>query len=457
MLRALWFLIKLGLFIAAALWVAARPGEVTINWLGYDIRIDVGFALLLGLGLLFLFAAILQVLALPSLWRNRRSHRRHEQGMQAVVRNLSALAAGDVRAAEKNLKKIRATLPGKNGLTLLLESQTARLSGDSMRAHQGFKKMLAHKDTAFLGLRALISESLEQKDYDATLILARQALAHHKKQGWLLQLVYRLELKAGLWAAAEKTLKRALKHKAFESQIVRNDQTVLWLCRGDKALERGDKHGALTLYKKAHKAEPGFVPATLRLAEYYKQARKRRLAVAAIEQTWRRTPHPELAALWAELAPKNKPHDSAARLRWAERLITIAPDEHAAEGHLATAKAALNDGLWGEAEHHLKEAEKTAPSARLYRLWAQLSEAQRRSDDAVIYWGKAAQAPAGKVWHCKKSGQIFEHWQARTLPQGLFNTVVWGLPNVEALSQNQDIGTARWDAYSSGLSLPVDI
>ena len=46
MIRLLLFLVKLTLFVAAAVWLANRPGLVTVNWLGYEVTTSVGLVVL---------------------------------------------------------------------------------------------------------------------------------------------------------------------------------------------------------------------------------------------------------------------------------------------------------------------------------------------------------------------------------------------------------------------------
>ena len=46
MLKAFWFALKLGLLVAAAIWVSAREGVVLVHWADYNIQIDTGFAAL---------------------------------------------------------------------------------------------------------------------------------------------------------------------------------------------------------------------------------------------------------------------------------------------------------------------------------------------------------------------------------------------------------------------------
>ncbi|MCB9987740.1 MAG: heme biosynthesis protein HemY [Rhodospirillales bacterium] len=439
MLRALWFAIKVGFIMGAAVWVANRPGTVALSWLGYDVRIHVGLALiaLLLMGLLSSF--IFRLLMIPRWWRQRRQRRQSEKGYRALTIGMSAVAAGDARMAARQLQKVQAYLPRNTGLALLLEAQTARLQGHNVQAQQVFEELLGNKDTAFLGLRGLMIDAFEKGDGQRSLVLARQALQKHPKQPWLLRMVYDLETGAGYWDEAEKTLKKALRYKALSPEDARRDGVVLALCQAEELLAQDKKRPAVALMKKAHKTDPAFVPAALRLAGYYRDQKKRKLAAGVVERTWKESPHPELALLWGELAPKNKPHDSGVRLRWFEKLVAAHPKS--VESQMAAAQAALEDQLWGEAEQYLKAAERLQPSARLYRLWSRLALAEGQGDESREWLERAADAPAGKVWSCRETGQIFERWRPLSGPNGPFNTIEWGYPS-RAAGASEAVGVA---------------
>ncbi|MGM0422705.1 MAG: heme biosynthesis protein HemY, partial [Pseudomonadota bacterium] len=43
MLKPVWFLIKISVLVIAVAWLAARPGDVEIEWNGYLIETSFGF------------------------------------------------------------------------------------------------------------------------------------------------------------------------------------------------------------------------------------------------------------------------------------------------------------------------------------------------------------------------------------------------------------------------------
>lgn len=427
MIRAFWFILKLTVLTLAAVWVANRPGFVEISWLGYDIRVHVGLALLIVfftlLLILFLHRAWLSVFALPQKIRRYRERRRGRLGQRALLAGFSAVAAGDADRALHYAGRYRHYLPADNGLGLLLEGQAARLHGDRDQAHQAFDRLLANRDAVFLGLRGLLTLTVEDGRHDEALVLAQQAHAMYPKQAWILRTIYRLQLGSQAWDAAMRTLKKIEKINAMAQAEILSDRQALLAAQADDAPNR---QAALRLLKQAYRIDSSALPVALRLAATHIELGHRRPAIKIIEKACTHDPHPELAALWGRVSPRNKPSDVAVRLRWFEKLVALRPDH--VESQLAVAGAAIDNGLWGEARPYLERAEKLDPRARLYTLWADMEDRQGHEEDAAHYYRKAAHAAPDPVWLCRRTGRIYEKWSPVAQPHGAFNTIAWDYP-----------------------------
>lgn len=430
MLRALLFAIKVGLLAVAAIWVVQNPGTVEIAWFEYHVTAHIGLVLLLllvlVLFLLFLHRVALALAGLPGSWKKRRERKTHEKGYQALTQGLTAVAAGDAKHASERARRTRELWPKDKGLSLLLEAQAARLRGEEDVARAAFDRLLKNKDTAFLGLRGLLVDALDGGDATRALELARKAQAMHPRQPWVIRLVYDLEIQKKQWTEAEKTLKRAVRYGAIEERQAQRDHIAMLAAQAEALADKGLKGEAIAQLRKAHRMDPDFVPVSERLAALYIEKKNRRAAKQVIEETWKLNPHKDLVRLWGKLAPESKPKDISTRLRWFERLVALKPDS--AESQLAAARAALDDALWGQAREYLNMAAQIQPSARLYRMYAELEENLYHTEQAKEWLEKAADAPPDKVWTCRETGQIYERWSPVAKPHGSFNSIVWDYP-----------------------------
>jgi HemY protein len=432
MFRILWFAVKVGVVVAAAVWVANRPGLISLSWMDYTVEAQAWFALVVVMGglliLLALHRFLLSVLGLSGAFGRYRDYRKQIKGQRALVLGMSAVAAGDRKLAQHQAHRARRLLPRDRGLTVLLEADSARLTGDEAGAHAAYNKLLSNKDTAFLGMRGLLASALDRGQADEALPLARKALGMQPKQSWLLRLVYRLELRERRWDDALRTLRRVERAKAFPSDVTRSDRQAILIQQARDSFENAQGRAGMEKLKQAYRIDPGFVPAALALAERYIESGDRRAAVRLVGKSWQISPHPELAALWKELAPLNKAQDFAIRLRWFEKLVALRPDH--VESQLAAAQAAIDDRLWGEARQYISAAEAIKHTSRAYQMRAAMEEQLGHPGEAHYWMDKAANADPDPVWTCRETGQIYERWSPVAEPHGAFNTIIWGFPVV---------------------------
>src|SRR5262245_13052933 len=94
-------IVKFGLIAAAAglfAWLADRPGQLRVDWLGYEVEVSVLGALLLTLAVLFVlwlsWRLIAGLFALPWTMGGYFRGQRQRRGTEAVARGLVAAAAG---------------------------------------------------------------------------------------------------------------------------------------------------------------------------------------------------------------------------------------------------------------------------------------------------------------------------------------------------------------------------
>ncbi len=432
MLRMIWWMIELAAIAVIALWLFRNPGTVAAHWNGYDIETSLGVAFLMLVALAVAVGTFTRIIgfivALPERWKMINLKKRRERGYRALTLGLAAVSAGDGKSATYQAYRMRRFLPDESGLPWLLEAQAARLRGAEPEARDYFEKLLKDKDTAFLGVRGLLQVAIDSADLDHALDLARQALAMHPDQAWIIRTVFGLEIQKREWAAALNTLKRAERARAFEEDDLKSARVAIFLQQAEDLQRGGYPAEALKKMREAHRLNPGFAPAAERLARACAELQKRRAAIAVIERAWKENPHPDLVPVWDLLAPVNKPNDMAARLRWFERLVACNPAH--VESQLAAADAAIKDGLWGEAWQYLSAAEKIRPNARLYRLWAQMEEKTGHGESARRYWEKAADASGDRMWICCETGVVYERWSPLALPHGSFNTIRWDDPRM---------------------------
>lgn len=429
MIRALWFILQVAVVIAAAIWLADRPGTVSVHWLGYAVEAPFWVALLVtvvALGIAALgYRLIRALIRTPHRIRRNSRIRRRERGYRALTQGMVAIAAGDAQTARKMARKADGLL-NEPPLTMLLSAQAAQLQGDERAAKEYFTAMLERPETAFLGMRGLLTQAIKSGDRVEALTLARKARGMQPNTPWLLGTLYDLEAQAGDWAAAEGTLQQAIQAGAIPTDEGRRHRAVLLLERSFEAERRGRADAALSHAQAAHDMMPGFVPAAVRLARLQLAADRLKPAAKVVERAWRHSPHPELADIYRSIVSS---YDPLTRVRLFQKLVRQSPDS--AESHLAVARAAIDAQLWGEARQHLNRAMEIGPTRRTYRLMAELDRGERHDEDAAKDWlAKAANAPEDPVWTCSSCGAVSHNWGGLCGHCGAFDTLTWKAPTV---------------------------
>ena len=154
MIRVVLFLLAVAVLAAGFVWVADRPGDVAITWMGYHIETSVMVAALavaaLVLVLMLLWAIVRGILRSPEQVSLFFRHRRAMKGYLAISRGLIAIGAGDLRSARKSADDAARLSPG-DPLALLLTAQSAQMAGDRGDAERAFREMTTRDDTKLLG------------------------------------------------------------------------------------------------------------------------------------------------------------------------------------------------------------------------------------------------------------------------------------------------------------------
>ena len=98
--RLIGWIIGIGVLVALAVWLADRPGTVSLQWRGW--RVDTSVAMLLGgiaavaSATAIVYRGLVVTASIPRRYLVFRRGARREKGYRALTRGLAAVAAGDV-------------------------------------------------------------------------------------------------------------------------------------------------------------------------------------------------------------------------------------------------------------------------------------------------------------------------------------------------------------------------
>jgi HemY protein len=429
MLRLISFLIFVGLAVAGSVWMADRPGDVTVQWLGWRVDTSVPILLLCVGFLVVALGALLRLalsfLRIPGLVSRFSSRRALRKGLNALADATAALIAGDAKVAQKKAEQARGLLADKGPATLIL-ARAALLSGDADKARSLHQLLVDDKAMALAGLKGLLELAQAEGDSESVADLAARAVKRDGHCDWAVRALFAAECKAHSWQAAQRTLDQGRKSGVFSDEE-RDRLTATLLClHVDEASEKGETFEATRFAKKAVATAPTYVPAVIRLARAEALEGNLKKASAVLEEQWRRAPHAALSQvymeLWSDLAPLEQ-------VKKAEALAERNPEHR--ESRLLVAAAAQKAGLWGQARGRLKGLLESAPiERRAAVMMAAIEEADGGSPQEISRWLRVAldapQDGAAARWSCGSCNDSLDDWAPFCPSCGAFGSLGWG-------------------------------
>ena len=423
MIRTILFLASITVIAAGIAWVADRPGDVAITWMGYRIETSVMVAaiaiVLLALAVMLLWSIVGAILRSPEQVSLFFRHRRAVKGYLAISRGLIAIGAGDLRVARRSADEAAHLSPG-DPLALLLTAQSAQMAGDRGTAERTFRDMTRRDDTKLLGLRGLYIEARRRNDADAARLAAEEATKVQPSVVWAGQALLDYRCAAADWAGALDALSHM--KKALERPDYRRKRAVLLTARA-QALAEIDRDTSRALVLESVKLAPDLVPAAALAGKRLSESGEQRKARKILEAAWTINPHPDIAESYASLRLGDSARERLARM---QKLADKVPGQ--LEGALAVARAALDAREFATARAALT-AYLSAPTRRVATLMAEIEEAEHGDEGRVREWmARAMRASGDPVWTA--DGMVSERWLPVS-PNGRLDGFEWKVPLAE--------------------------
>ena len=433
------FLIVATTVILAEVWLATNPGSVTIFW--GDHRIDTSAALFLHVFIIFCFISALAYRAwvaakrAPQQIRHRNFLGKQRRGHEALSASLISLASGDSNDAMRHAKKASALLDSPASAELLA-AQAAQLAGDTEKVQETYQSLRQEPETALVGLRGLMNEALRMGNHSEALRLADESYRLNPNAEGLWSQRLELQIKKCRWIDAGETIVEAMHRKQLSLKTGNRQRAAILYERACIAERNSEKDLQLSLLHEAVKLEPGFITATVKLAELLGFEGKVKKADKLVENLWKKIPHPSLAAAYRSIRVDLDPLMQVKRF---ERLASKNPGHF--ESCLAITEAAIGAKLWGEARSQLKVVlDQGNPTRRVCRFMAEIEEGEFGNIEQSRYWlDRVASAETDEAWLCNNCGFEVTVWQACCKNCGVFDTLAWERPlRVVRLTVHQD-------------------
>jgi HemY protein len=348
---------------------------------------------------------------------------RERKGYRALSEGMMALASGEARLA-LNRAQVAENLLKKPELTTLLIAQAAEAAGDTKRATEAYKTLLADDKTRFVGVRGLMQQKLAEGDRETALKLAEKAFQLRPKHAETQDVLLKLQSDAGDWSGARQTLGAKLKAGTLPKDVYRRRDAVLALQQARAVIDESSSIEAREAAIEANRLSPDLIPAAAMAARGYTEKGDWRSAIRVLKKAWEVQPHPDLAAAFAAIEPDETP---AERLKRFRTLTTLRTDSDETKMLLAELLIAAED--FPAARRALGDVPTERPTQRSLAILAAIARGEG-AEDAVVrdLVAKALAAPRGPQWVCDKCHAIHPAWAPVCDNCGSFDTLSWRQP-----------------------------
>ncbi len=423
----IFVLIVAGLYMGGQ-WLLAHPGQMDINWFGYDITVHIVVvaAALLGLVVIVSLLAILvwKVLTWPKRRRTRKQYRTLENGLKYLTTGVTALAMGDEEAAQAALKKASLALPNEP-LPQLLTAQLLQRQGKHEDARAQFKALMSHPSTAPLATRRLIEQHVTAREWLEATKLAEEARKDAPKDRWLVLTLLDLYARDGNSAAMlaltegwgwQSPLTKEERHRyaALGHYVAATNE------RQTRKREQSLRH--------AVGYAPDFTPAIIDFASTILAEGQTRRARKWLRAAWEQSPNllliqPILSTI-AEESPR-----SQVRL-----LKPFLKGNLGVPHHLLAAHQAFEVGEFERAKEQVEAALAVEETKAACTLMAQIEKKLRGSDAENGWLARAVDAPASETWVCDHCGAQHTTWAAHCTSCNHFDSLRYARPEARITS-----------------------
>lgn len=367
-----------------------------------------------------------------SRWFDRN---RERKGYQALADGLVALASGDGREAMGQAARAKRFLR-KPELTDLIAAQAAELAGDKSKAETVYKRLLGHDSTRFVGVRGIMKQRLADGDMETATKLAEKAFALKPRHEETQDILLKLQAKHSDWKGARRTLGAKLSTGTLPRDVFRRRDAVLALSESKAFLSDGSSAEAETYAIEANRLSPDLIPAAVLAARRHIEHRRKRHATRVLKKAWQAQPHPDLAAVFAEIEADETPEQ---RIKRFGPLIKMRPDDPETKMLLAELHIAAED--FPAARRALGDLMEETPTARALTIMAAVERGEGAEDKVVRGWlARAVTASRGPQWVCGNCRNVHAAWIPVCKSCGAFDTLAWTVPEEGEVAMPESTG-----------------
>lgn len=415
MIKIVWNAFLLGVIALAAAWLSNNPGVLRLEWIGYSVQTSVAVVIA---AVVIVYAVFYVFLAKPVLLvsqklsfllgADKRARKIAESKINKEVdrytllgKGLTALAAGDIAAAEKLSAQIKKSFADDETKIVVFQAQLAEAKNNTAEAVRLYTELADRPETRLLGMRGKIRLYRLTGNSAGALELCSQLLTMKNPPAWVLSESFELQIHEKEWKSAVSTLEKAYKQNLFDKLTAKRLKASVLLEQAAGTPEEAERE---KLIREAHDTDETFVRAALQTAELDVRAGQIKKARRLLRKLWKISPDWAVYKVYLTLTAQETPIEA---VKDVEELIAENPK--AVINDLVFADCSLKARLWGQAGAAVNKYLVVHPDSKRALMIAQEIAAYNQDEKtAEEYRAKASEAPAELPYFCEVCHTPFE-------------------------------------------------
>ena len=400
--------------LTIGLWVIDCDGLIRIEWLGYDIEVNILFTLFIVAFAFFCIVLLVKLIFcfLQCVYNCKRGWR--DKKITLLEHGYMYLNCGDIEKVENCIAKLGNF---KHPSLFLLKG---RFYFDSKkytlaeRHFTEFTKVVSIID-ASLGIH-LLGLIIQIEDQIQQLSLFRKMQEIFYKQSWVA--IFKLEICriSRDWSSAIEEMKKIIKLKISVPYNTQEMLNIFYYALAKQYYDSQKYEDGLKILDNIKNYSQHSTIITLLKAKFYISINKKRKAVNILECEYRTNPHPDIANLYLDIAQHNS---------YAIHKLYSFNTSYYFSIYLV-AQDAITLGEYDAAMKYLSNVFKSKTYISLYFLMLKLKVLLQDYNE-LLYWTDkiAKDAIVDQHWSCKKCNYIPVCWHYECDNCKSFNTIVW--------------------------------
>ena len=276
-------------------WLASFSGEVLFILGNYEVKISPLFFIISSVAIIvlsiLLWLSFSYIYQLPRKIQLIKEARSNQKVQNAIMKGLVHASAGNINAAEIEIKKIdRIKKNTSDIMVLLLKAQNASLKKDNVALNKIFQQMGKIETTKMLSYRGLYTLSKNSKNPQKSIELLKDAEIYNSAEPWVIDELLKCYLITQNWKSASEVLDKKLAYKLISRKKYNLHKSII-LTAHALLLEEQNPSEALSLALEAIKLNKSQIIAVITAARILSEQGERSRAEKIIYDIWKSIQH----------------------------------------------------------------------------------------------------------------------------------------------------------------------